>query len=182
MRFTETTLPGAFLVDPEIHRDDRGFFARTFCEEEFSAGGLSPRIAQCSLSYNERKGTLRGMHYQAPPNAEAKLVRCTRGSIHDVIVDLRRSSSTFRKWIAVDLSAANRRMLFVPEGFAHGFQSLEDGAEVFYQISVPYRAEAARGVRWNDPAFAIAWPLPDPVLSDRDRSFPDFSEERCEFS
>jgi dTDP-4-dehydrorhamnose 3,5-epimerase len=182
MHFTETALSGAYLVEPEMHRDVRGFFARTFCEDEFSANGLSPHVAQCSLSYNERKGTLRGMHYQAPPGAEAKLIRCTRGSIHDVIVDLRRSSSTFRKWIAIELSAANRRMLFVPEGIAHGFQSLEDGVEVFYQISIAYRPEAARGVRWNDPAFAIEWPLPNPVLSDRDASFPDFSEERCEFS
>ena len=182
MLFNETILSGAFLVEPEYHKDARGLFARMFCEEEFAARGLSSRVAQCSLSFNERKGTLRGLHYQAPPHAESKLVRCTQGSIHDVVVDLRRSSPTFRKWIAVELSAVNRRMLFVPEGFAHGFQSLEDHSEVFYQVSVPYRPEAVRGVRWNDSSLGIAWPLADPVLSDRDRSFPDFFEARCEFS
>lgn len=182
MLFNETILSGAFLVEPECHKDARGLFARTFCEEEFAARGLSSRVAQCSLSFNDRKGTLRGLHYQAPPHAEAKLIRCTRGSVHDVIVDLRRNSPTFRKWIAVELSAENRLMLFVPEGFAHGLQALDDGTEVFYQISQPYRPEAARGVRWNDPAFSIAWPLPDPLLSDRDRSFPDFTEAQCAFS
>ncbi|HUN56715.1 MAG TPA: dTDP-4-dehydrorhamnose 3,5-epimerase [Candidatus Binataceae bacterium] len=175
MKFVETELPGAFVIEPEPLRDPRGFFARTFCAHEFAGRGLDPRIVQCSVSFNHRHGTLRGMHYQSAPFEETKLVRCTAGSIYDVILDLRHSSPTFRRWIAVNLSAANRRMLYVPAGMAHGFQTLEDASEVFYQISQPYSPEHARGVRWNDPIFAITWPLADPALSERDRTYPDFA-------
>jgi dTDP-4-dehydrorhamnose 3,5-epimerase len=175
MLFVETGLPGAFVIEPERLDDPRGFFARTFCAREFAARGLDPRLAQCSVSFNKRRGTLRGMHYQVPPHAEAKLVRCTAGSIHDVIVDLRPSSPAFRRHASVVLSAENRRALYVPEGVAHGFQTLEDDTEVLYQISEFYAPEAARCVRWNDPAFGIAWPIADPILSERDRTAPDFA-------
>jgi dTDP-4-dehydrorhamnose 3,5-epimerase len=174
MIFTETALKGAFLLDPEPKADARGFFARTFCVEEFKARGLDPRVAQCNISFNRRRGTLRGMHWQVAPRAESKLVRVTQGAIFDVIIDLRQQSPTFKRHFSVELSAANRRMLFIPEGFAHGFQTLADDTEVFYQMSEFYSADCARGVRWNDPAFAIRWPLPDPILNDRDRSWPDF--------
>jgi dTDP-4-dehydrorhamnose 3,5-epimerase len=175
MLFVETGLPGAFVIEPERLEDARGFFARTFCAREFAARGLDPRLAQCSVSFNKRRGTLRGMHYQVLPHAEAKLVRCTAGSIHDVIVDLRPSSPAFKHHASVVLSAENRRALYVPEGVAHGFQTLEDDTEVFYQISEFHAPEAARCVRWNDPAFGIAWPIADPILSDRDRTAPDFA-------
>ena len=175
MKFVETQLPGAFVIEPELASDARGFFARTFCAHEFVAQGLNPSISQCSVSFNERRGTLRGMHYQSAPFEEAKLVRCIAGAIHDVILDLRPSSPSFRRWIAVELSPANRRMVYIPEGMAHGFQTLEDASEVFYQISKPYAPEHARGVRWDDPAFAMRWPLRDPILFDRDRSYPDFA-------
>jgi dTDP-4-dehydrorhamnose 3,5-epimerase len=175
MIFVETQLPGAFIIEPEPASDARGFFARTFCADEFAEGGLNPSIAQCSVSFNQRRGTLRGMHYQSAPFEEAKLVRCTAGVIHDVILDLRPFSPSFRRWIAIELSAANRRMLYIPAGIAHGFQTLEDASEVFYQISKPYVPEHACGVRWDDPAFAIRWPLGDPILSERDRSYPDFA-------
>lgn len=155
--------------------DERGFFARTWCREEFRAFGLSSVVEQSSISFNQKRGTLRGMHYQAAPNEEVKLVRCTRGVIRDIIVDLRAASPTFCRWFAVDLTADNGRMVYVPAGFAHGFQALADQSEVFYQISEPYRLEMARGVRWNDPAFQIEWPISDPILSVRDRSFPDFA-------
>ncbi|HEX3159055.1 MAG TPA: dTDP-4-dehydrorhamnose 3,5-epimerase [Gemmatimonadaceae bacterium] len=174
MRFIETRIPGAFIVDIEPRRDERGFFARSWCRDEFRAAGLEADLAQCSISYNATRGTLRGMHYQAAPHGEAKLVRCTAGAIHDVIVDLRPGSPTFCQWVATELTASSHRMLYVPDGLAHGFQTLEDGSEVFYQMSVPYHASSARGVRWNDPAFDIAWPLAHPLLSERDRSYPDF--------
>ena len=174
MIFTETRLKGALLIDPERHEDERGFFARTWCQQEFAAHGLNPRLVQCSVSYNHRKGTLRGLHYQAAPFAEAKLVRCTRGAIHDVIIDLRPDSATFRDWQAAELTADNRRMLYIPEGFAHGFQTLEDDTEVFYQISQSHQPEAAAGVRWNDPAFQIQWPDGPQIIAARDRQFPDF--------
>jgi len=173
--FTETKLRGAFILDLDRREDERGFFARTFCAEEFKAHGLNPRFVQCSLSFTKRKGTLRGMHWQSPPRAESKLIRCGRGAIHDVIIDLRPHSETFQQHIAVELTAENRRSLYVPEGFAHGFQTLVDEAEVVYQMSESYSAEATQGVRWNDPAFGIAWPLPDPLLNERDRNYPDFS-------
>ena len=162
------------MVAPERAEDHRGFFARTWCAEEFAAHGLVDHWAQCSVSFNIRRGTLRGLHYQRAPQAEVKLVRCTAGALYDVVVDLRPSSSTYLKHVAVELSASNRLMVYVPEGCAHGFQTLQDGSEVFYQISVPYSKEHAAGVRWDDPAFGISWPYPDPIMSDRDRDYPDF--------
>lgn len=175
MKFSETRLPGAYIVELEPIGDERGFFARSWDGEEFAARGLNPRLAQCNVSFNARAGTLRGMHYQAAPHEEAKLVRCTLGAIHDAIVDLRPDSPTFRQHLAVTLSAENRRMLYIPEGFAHGFQTLEDGSEVFYQMSTPYVAAAARGVRWDDPAFAIPWPPAERIISAKDWSYPDFA-------
>jgi dTDP-4-dehydrorhamnose 3,5-epimerase len=174
MIFTETTLTGAFLIEPERLTDERGFFARTWCQQEFAAIGLDPQWVQCNISFNERRGTLRGMHYQAAPYAETKLVRCTMGAIYDVIIDLRPDSATFRQWLAVELTADNRLMLFIPEGFAHGFQTLTDGTEVFYLMSQVYAPEYARGVRWDDSAFKVSWPAEKRVISERDRSFADF--------
>ncbi len=174
MIFTETGLEGAFIVDIERREDERGFFARSWCAEEFGARGLNPRVVQCSVSFNARKGTLRGMHYQAKPYEEAKLVRCTMGSLCDVIVDLRPDSRTYAGHLTAVLTAENRRMLYVPEGFAHGFITLDDETEVLYQISEAYAPGAQRGFRWNDPAFGIAWPAEVRVISDRDRSYPDF--------
>jgi dTDP-4-dehydrorhamnose 3,5-epimerase len=173
VKFIETPLKGAFVIEPERLVDGRGFFARSFCAEEFSAHGLNPRVAQCNVSFNLKAGTLRGMHFQKEPHAEAKLVRCTLGRVHDVIIDLRPGSATYCRWFALELSAANRRMLYVPEGFAHGFQTLEDDTEMFYQMSEFYRPESAAGVRWDDPSLAIAWPVAQPIVSDRDRSYPD---------
>ena len=168
-------MKGAFIIEPEKMEDERGFFARTWDQKEFGAHGLNPRLVQCNTSFNKRAGTLRGMHYQAAPHEEAKLVRCTRGAIYDVIVDLRASSPTFKQWTAVELTAYNRLMLYVPEGFAHGFQTLEDETEVFYQMSEFYHPESARGVRWNDPAFGIEWPVAEKcIISERDNSFEDF--------
>jgi len=174
LTFTETKLPGAFVIEPEMHEDDRGFFARTFCRREFEARGLNPQVVQCNFSFNKRKGSLRGMHFQASPHSEAKLVRCTAGSIYDVIIDLRASSSAFRKHFGVELSARNRKMLYVPEEFAHGFQTLEDDTEVFYQMSQYYSPEHSRGVRWDDPAFGISWPPGERIIIERDRTYPDF--------
>ena len=179
MLFTETRLKGAHLIQLEPLEDDRGFFSRTFCREEFERHGLNPCVAQCSLSYNYRKGTLRGLHYQVAPRQEAKLVRCTAGSIFDVIVDLRPASLTYCQWIGVELGSRQRRvMVYVPEGFAHGFQTLEDDTEIVYQISELYSPDDARGVRWDDPAFAIQWPEEPRVMSERDKSFPDYEVER----
>lgn len=172
MKFIETSITGAYLVEIEALTDERGFFARSWCREEFARHGLNTQLAQCDISYNKQRGTLRGMHYQAAPFAEAKLVRCTMGAIFDVILDLRRDSGAFGRWEAFELSAANRRMLYIPEGVAHGFQTLENDSEVFYQMSEDYHPECAKGVRWDDPAFAIEWPLPSPVISGRDRVFP----------
>lgn len=172
MKFSETSIPGAYLLELEPLGDERGFFARSWCSDEFARRGLNAKLAQCNISYNRKRGTLRGMHYQAEPFPEAKLVRCTMGAIYDVILDLRRDSAAFRRWESFELSAANRHMLYVPEGVAHGFQSLEDDCEVFYQMSEHYHPECARGVRWDDPAFDIKWPLPSLAVSDRDRSFP----------
>lgn len=172
--FTELPLRGAFLIELEQKDDERGFFARSWCENEFKERGLNTRLVQCNVSFNRKKGTLRGMHYQIAPYEEAKLVRCTMGSIYDVIVDLRPESLTYMQHEAVLLSATNRRMIYVPERFAHGFQTLEDGTEVFYQMSEFYSAECARGVRWNDPVFGIKWPQEDSIISDRDRHYPDF--------
>lgn len=175
MIFEETALRGAYLISLEPIADERGFFARSWCREEFRARGLNPDLVQCNISFNRRKGTLRGMHYQAEPNAEAKLVRCTRGAFYDVIIDLRRSSPTFRHWLAVELTSENRRMLYIPEGFAHGFQTLADETEVLYQMSTFFVPDAARGVRWDDPAFGIQWPEADRIMSAKDRNYPDFS-------
>ena len=175
MRFLPTAAPPATIIDPEPIEDERGAFARTFCRDEFRARGLNPDLAQCSVSFNRLRGTLRGMHYQAAPHAEAKLVRCTAGTIFDVALDLRPGSPTRGRWVGVELTARNRRMLYVPEGFAHGFQTLEDGAEVSYQISAPYEPSASRGVRWDDPAFGIRWPAAETrILAPRDAGYPDF--------
>jgi len=174
MRFTETKLSGAFIIESELVEDDRGFFARTYCSEVFEAHGLCSAIAQCSISYNTRAGTLRGMHYQEPPRAEEKLVRCTMGAIYDVIIDLRPESATYLEWFPLEISSSNRLMLYVPKGFAHGFLTLEDSTEVFYQISEYYSPEHAKGVRYNDPAFGIKWPLPVLTISDKDREYPNF--------
>jgi dTDP-4-dehydrorhamnose 3,5-epimerase len=178
MIFTETRLKGAFAIDLETHADERGFFGRSYCSREFEAHGLNPSVVQCNVSYNKARGTLRGMHLQEAPYGEDKLIRCTRGALCDVIVDLRPESPTFCQWVAVELRAAAgqvSRMLYVPEGFAHGFQTLEDDTEVFYQMSEFFAPTAARGFRWNDPAFAIEWPEPVRVISDRDRAYPDFA-------
>ena len=174
MIFTELALKGVYLIEPDRREDERGFFARTFCAEEFSAHGLSPTVVQCNISFNRHRGTLRGLHFQAPPHSEARLVRCTRGNIYDVIVDLRPDSRTFKQWDAIELTADNRRMLYVPEGVAHGFQTLADDTEVLYQMSEFYHPECARGIRWDDPAFEIKWPVANPIISDKDRSFMDF--------
>ena len=177
MIFTETPLGGAFVIEPEPVADARGLFARTWCRGEFEARGLETRIAQCSTSLNLKKGTLRGMHYQVAPYAETKIVRCTRGSLYDVIVDLRPESPTFTRHFGVVLTAENRTMVYVPPGFAHGFQTLEDGTELLYQISEFHAPEHGRGVRWNDPAFGIRWPEAERVITDRDRGYPDFRPE-----
>lgn len=177
MQFTETGIPGAWIIDPDAFPDERGLFARVFCREEFSRRGLNPEIAQANASFSPRRGTLRGMHFQAPPMAEAKLVRCTAGAIFDVVLDLRRDSPAFLRWHGVELSARNRRMLYVPEGCAHGLLTLADDTEVSYLISQTYSPEHARGVRWDDPAFGIAWPEPVRVIGERDRTYPDFRVE-----
>lgn len=174
MKFSPTSLAGTFEVEIETVPDERGFFARSWCQMDFQNQGLNPKLVQCSISFNSRRGTLRGMHYQVPPFAEAKLVRCTKGSIYDVALDLRPSSPTSKQWTGAELSAEKRNMLYVPEGCAHGFLTLEDETEVFYQMSEFYHPEAARGVRWNDPQFKIAWPGEVLVISERDRTYPDF--------
>jgi dTDP-4-dehydrorhamnose 3,5-epimerase len=174
MVFHATKIAGVFEVDLEPKPDERGFFARSWCWQEFKAHGFDATIAQCSVSFNTRRGTLRGMHYQTLPHAETKLVRCTRGAMYDVAVDLRPQSATFKSWVAAILTAENHRMMYVPEGCAHGFLTLEDKTEVFYQMTEFYDAQSARGVRWNDPAFEIAWPEAVQVISERDRSYPDF--------
>jgi dTDP-4-dehydrorhamnose 3,5-epimerase len=174
MIFKETKLPGVFEIHLDPHYDERGFFARSWCQKEFEAHGLNARLVQCNISSNARKGTLRGMHFQAPPCAEAKLVRCTMGAIYDVVADLRPESPAFRQWIGLTLTAKNRNMVYIPEGCAHGYLTLEDESEIFYQMSEFYNAESARGVRWSDPALAIAWPFEPRIISERDRAYPDF--------
>ena len=175
MIFDQTDLQGVFLVKLEPLMDERGFFARSFCGREFEAHGLEGRVTQCSISFNLTKGTLRGMHFQRPPSAEVRLVRCTRGAVYDVVLDLRVGSPTFRRWVAADLSAENRWAVYVPEGCAHGFQTLADGTEVAYQMSEFYDPPAAAGVRWDDPAFGILWPPAKRTISERDLSYPDFT-------
>ena len=172
MRFTGTALPGMYVVDCEPAIDERGLFARTYCAEEFSTHGLVTGWPQCNTSLSRRSGTVRGLHYQAEPHGETKLIRCTHGAAFDVAVDIRPDSPTFRHWTAVELSADNRRMAYIPAGFAHGFQTLADDTELFYQMSAPYRAESARGIRWDDPDVAIAWPLAVTAVSERDRALP----------
>jgi len=172
LKFVATPISGAFVVEPELIEDERGGFARSFCQHEFEALGLDSAVAQCNISFNRRRGTLRGMHFQADPHAEAKLVRCTRGAAWDVLVDLRPHSVTRLQWFAVELSADNRKALFIPRGFAHGFQTLTDDTEIFYQMSEFYCPEAAQGLRWNDPLLAIEWPNMSPILSARDAAYP----------
>jgi dTDP-4-dehydrorhamnose 3,5-epimerase len=175
MRFTQTKVAGVVLIEPEPIADERGCFARIWCRDEFLANGLNPDLAQANVSFNHRMGTLRGMHYQAAPDEEAKLVRCTRGAIFDVAVDLRPESPTYLGWFGVELTSDNRSMLYVPEGCAHGFLTLADATEVAYQMSAPYAPAAARGVRWDDPAFAIRWPGEVTVINQRDASYPDLA-------
>lgn len=172
MRFEATPLPGVTLIHLTPHGDERGFFSRTWCRDEYAAAGLCPDLAQSSLSYNRQKGTLRGLHYQRQPLGEAKTIRCLRGRAFDVAVDLRPDSPAYGRWFSVELSAANRLAIHLPPGVAHGFQTLEDDTELFYEISVPFHAESSTGIRWDDPTLAIPWPLADPVMSERDRCLP----------
>jgi dTDP-4-dehydrorhamnose 3,5-epimerase len=175
VRFTPAPLEGAWIVDQERHQDMRGYFARTWCRREFTAHGLNPELVQCSVSFNVCRGTLRGMHWQASPHQEVKLVRCTRGSIWDVIVDLRPGSRSYLRHFGLELRADTGTGLYVPEGFAHGFVTLEDATEVFYQMSAFHEPAASRGARWNDPAFGIAWPVKEPILHPRDAGYADFT-------
>jgi dTDP-4-dehydrorhamnose 3,5-epimerase len=174
MKFIETRLPGAFIIEFEPVPDNRGWFARSFCSDEFAEHGLHNNFVQCNISYNLRRGTLRGMHYQVAPHTEAKLIRCVTGSIYDVIIDLRPQSGTHLQWQAFEMDRHNNCMLYVPEGFAHGFQTQEDNTEVFYQMSSAYEPSAASGIRWNDPLFAIDWPIPELIISDKDAMYPDY--------
>lgn len=174
MIFKETKLSGAFVIELEKRGDERGFFARTFCREEFSAKGLNTQLAQANMAYSRYQGTLRGMHYQISPHEEAKLVRCTRGRIFDVAVDLRPDSATYRQWFGVELSAENYQMFYIPEGFAHGYQTLCDHVELIYMVSAFYAPEAERGVRWDDPCFGIEWPMAPEVISDKDQQWADY--------
>lgn len=174
MKFMETRLAGAFIIEIEKHVDERGFFARSWCQREFASHGLESGLVQCSISHNTSQFTLRGMHYQSAPDEEVKLVRCTCGAIYDVIIDLRRESATFRHWIAVELNAENRRTLYVPKGFAHGFLTLRPDTEIFYQMSEFYVPDSARGLRWNDPGIGIEWPKTPRVISFRDNNYPDY--------
>jgi dTDP-4-dehydrorhamnose 3,5-epimerase len=174
MHFHEAPLQGAYVIEPERREDERGFFARTWCYDEFDHYGLAATPVQCNISFNRRKGTLRGMHFQHSPHGEVKLVRCTMGAMLDVIIDLRSDSPTFRRWFGVELSAVNRKMLYIPKDFAHGFLTLCDETEVFYQMSQTFVAEAAAGLRWNDPTIGIDWPFEPSVMSERDKTYPDF--------
>jgi dTDP-4-dehydrorhamnose 3,5-epimerase len=179
MIFHETKLGGVVEIHLNLQSDDRGFFARSWCETEFATHGLNPKLVQCNVSFNCARGTLRGIHYQEQPNQEAKLVRCTQGAIYDVAVDLRLESPSFKHWHAAILTAENHQMLYIPEGCAHGFLTLAGNSEVFYQMSEFYHPESARGLRWNDPAFQIEWPEEVKVISERDRTYPDFASVQC---
>jgi dTDP-4-dehydrorhamnose 3,5-epimerase len=179
MIFTETRLKGAFLVEPKNIEDHRGFFARAWCRDEFAQHGLNPNMLQLNLGFSHKKGTLRGMHYQTAPHAEAKFMRCTRGAIFDVIVDLRPDSPTHRQWVGYELTADNHKMLYAPEGFAHGYQTLTDDAEMYYMTTGVYAKESATGVMFNDPAFEIQWPLAVQVISDADEKWPAYRSESC---
>lgn len=172
MKFTPTKIPGVWIVELERHADERGWFARTWCAEEFRQHGLNPNLSQCSASFNRRRGTLRGMHWQAAPHEEAKLVRCVRGAMFDVALDVRPGSATFKQWVGLELTPENGRSLYVPEGCAHGFQTLADDTEVLYQISCPWHSASGRGARWNDPQVGIPWPVAEAFLSERDLGLP----------
>jgi dTDP-4-dehydrorhamnose 3,5-epimerase len=174
MNFLETRLKGSFIIEPERMSDERGFFARTWCKREFSAHGLNSRLVQCNVSFNKKRGTVRGMHHQAAPREEAKIVRCTMGAIYDVLIDLRPDSPTFKEWFSVELTAENRKMIYIPEDFSHGFMTLADNSEVFYQMTEFYAPDCARGIRWNDPVFGIIWPENVTMISERDQHYPDF--------
>jgi dTDP-4-dehydrorhamnose 3,5-epimerase len=175
MIFTQTILNGAYILELQKFEDERGFFARTWCQQEFKDLGINAKLVQCNISFNKKKGTLRGMHYQTAPYEEAKLIWCTRGAIYDVIIDIRPHSKTFKQWVSVDLTAENRKMLFIPEGFAHGFLTLMDCTEVVYQMSEFYMPEFARGIRWNDPAFHIQWPSQHiEIISEKDKQYSNF--------
>jgi len=174
MKFVETPLPGSFVIEPEARADTRGFFARAFCRQEFEAHKLVGDVAQCNISFNLQQGTLRGMHYQIAPHQEVKLVRCTMGAVYDVILDLRAESPTFCQWFGIELNCDNRRMMYVPQGFAHGYLTLRESTEVFYQVSEVYQPNSERGARWNDPAFRIRWPIEPRVISEKDRAYADF--------
>ena len=176
MIFVEMKLAGAYLVKLEPHEDERGFFALSWSEKEFASRGLESRVVECNVSFNRKKGTLRGMHYQAAPYGQVKLVRCTRGAIFDVIVDLRPSSPTFKQWVGIELSEENHCALYMPRDFAHGFQTLTDNVEIFYQMSDPFVLGSGRGVRWNDPAFGIDWPDDARIINQRDADYPDFAK------
>jgi dTDP-4-dehydrorhamnose 3,5-epimerase len=175
MIFNKTLLEGVYVIELDRHEDDRGFFARSWCQHEFENHGLNPRLAQCNISYNRKKGTLRGMHFQADPYAEAKLMRCTMGAVYDVVVDLRPESPTFMMHFGITLTPQEHNMVYAPEGLGHGFLTLVDESEVFYQMSEFYAPDSARGFRWNDPAFGIDWPIEVKVISERDATYPDFS-------
>lgn len=172
MNFIKTEIIGVYIIEPDLLSDDRGFFARTWCEDEFMAAGLNPHLVQCNISFNNKKGTIRGMHYQTEPYSEAKVIRCTMGAIYDVALDLRPTSPTRHRWISVRLDASNHRMIYIPEGVSHGFQTLEDNTEVFYQMSEKYHPESSRGVRWDDSAFGIKWPFDVSSISKKDSSYP----------
>jgi dTDP-4-dehydrorhamnose 3,5-epimerase len=175
MKFTPTKIPGAYLIEIEPITDDRGFFARSFCADEFHKHGLNFNFVQCNVSFTSQRGTIRGLHYQISPDNETKLVRCTKGAIYDIILDLRVESSTFKQWITAELTADNHQMFYIPSGCAHGFQTLTNDTEVFYQMDGIYVADAAKGVRWNDPAFSIEMPLAMSVINDRDLTYPNFT-------
>lgn len=175
MIFQPLELEGAYLIKPELNQDERGFFARSFCKQEFLSHGLEGEFVQCSVSYNKKKGTLRGMHFQLPPKEEIKLVRCTNGAVYDVIVDMREKSKTYRRWISLELTEDNKHTLYIPKGFAHGFKTMLDKSEVFYQMSTPYFEGLSSGFRWDDPCVDIKWPLRDLIISQKDLSYPDLN-------
>jgi len=175
MIFQETALSGAFLIQMETSDDERGFFGRLYCRQDFAPLNFPGEIVQSNVSYNRKRATLRGMHYQAEPFAEAKIVACMHGAFYDVIIDLRQGSPTYKRWTAAEISAVNKRCFYIPEGFAHGFQTLEDDTTILYMMSQYYQPEYARGVRWDDPAFGIKWPFKEPLMSEKDRLLPDFT-------
>jgi dTDP-4-dehydrorhamnose 3,5-epimerase len=176
MIFTETKIKGVFVIEPELLKDERGFFARSFCIEEFEKHGLEIDIVQCNISYNKKKGTLRGMHYQAPPFEEAKIVSCTKGEIYDVVVDLRKESKTSRQWVSVELTDKNYKMVYIPKGCAHGFQTLKNDSRVFYQMTEYFHPESTRGIKYDDPHFKIKWPIDKITISSRDQLYHSFLE------